>query len=346
MSLFCYNRGCQKNYTPSDDPSKDEVACQYHPGLPYFHDAYKIWSCCQKKSHDFSTFLSLPGCQRGPHQPNKIVESTVSRPEEQETIPKPASTLPLPESKKVIIERPSPDTPLVEMKLTVSASLKSALEKLAESPQTALNQNQQETDEIKPGAPCRHTACGARYTTVNQEQMTRCQYHPGVAIFHEGSINFQSFTFDLFIVDLGMKYWSCCQRKTTDFEAFTSQPGCTEGEHQWRDEKKTSTDEDDPQTLKTACRYDFHQQGPTVTLSIYAKMPRPEHTCVELNAGRLKIDTRFGTDNKTKRFANDWTLFGLVNVEQSTVELLQTKIEIILKKAEPLSWSRLDLPVS
>ena len=143
---------------------------------------------------------------------------------------------------------------------------------------------------------------------------------------------------------LGMKYWSCCQKKTTDFEAFTAQPGCTEAEHLWRDEKPLSTDENDPEVLKKACRCDFHQQGSSVVLSIYAKMPRPDQTDVQLNAGRLKVDTRFGPDTNTKRFANEWELFGLVNVEQSTVELLQSKIEIIMKKAEPLNWSRLDRP--
>ena len=144
-----------------------------------------------------------------------------------------------------------------------------------------------------------------------------------------------------------MKYWSCCQKKTTDFEAFTAQPGCTDGEHLWRNEcKSASANENDPQVLRTSCRYDFHQQGPCVVLSIYAKMARPDQTTIEMNAGRLKVDTRFGTTQQTTRFANDWNLFGLIDVEQSTVELLQTKIEINMKKAEALSWSRLDRPLT
>ena len=43
-----------------------------------------------------------------------------------------------------------------------------------------------------------------------------CTHHPGVPIFHEG-----------------MKFWSCCQRKTSDFTAFLEQVGCTEGRHKW-----------------------------------------------------------------------------------------------------------------
>ena len=33
----------------------------------------------------------------------------------------------------------------------------------------------------------------------------------------------------------GMKYWSCCNKKTTDFNQFLAQKGCTEGAHQWTD---------------------------------------------------------------------------------------------------------------
>ena len=117
MSHFCYNRGCQKKYTPSDDPSKDENACVFHPGLPYFHDAYKIWSCCQKKSHDFNTFLSLPGCQHGPHEPNKPADPPAPPPTAPETTtspPPPVETAPAPPPRPTI-ERPSSDAPLVKI---------------------------------------------------------------------------------------------------------------------------------------------------------------------------------------------------------------------------------------
>lgn len=46
-------------------------SCIYHPGLPYFHDAYKIWKCCDRKSTDFSTWLSYKGCTKGFHNGKK-----------------------------------------------------------------------------------------------------------------------------------------------------------------------------------------------------------------------------------------------------------------------------------
>ena len=187
MTHFCYNRGCQKSFTLANDPTQDDTACQHHPGLPYFHDAYKIWSCCQKKSHDFSTFLSIPGCQHGPHQPNKPEEPTPVRPVETvETPPKPAVRPEVSKPPTPSIERPSVDAPLTKMKLIVGASLKTALDKLVNTPTTDLGQQEAQTNEIKPGTICRHAACGVQYTTPEEMQGNICRYHPGVAIFHEG----------------------------------------------------------------------------------------------------------------------------------------------------------------
>jgi hypothetical protein len=188
MSQFCYNRGCQTKFTLTNDPSKDNTACQYHPGLPYFHDAYKIWSCCQKKSHDFSAFLSIPGCTQGPHQPNKPEEPVVPRPTEQEQSapPKPIIRQEIPKPQIPSIERPPMDAPLTQMKLIVATSLQTALEKLSNTPKGDATQTAQANDEIKPGTLCKHAACGAQYTTNEQEEATPCKFHPGVPIFHEG----------------------------------------------------------------------------------------------------------------------------------------------------------------
>ena len=35
-------------------------SCQFHPGVPVFHDALKGWSCCKKRSTDFTEFLNIP----------------------------------------------------------------------------------------------------------------------------------------------------------------------------------------------------------------------------------------------------------------------------------------------
>ena len=86
--LQCYNKGCGIKFAASQNgegtfaskaflielTSLIADVCVYHPGAPYFHDAYKIWSCCNKKSTDFSTWLGLKGCVTGPHNPEKPPE--------------------------------------------------------------------------------------------------------------------------------------------------------------------------------------------------------------------------------------------------------------------------------
>ncbi|KAJ8793400.1 hypothetical protein J1605_003679 [Eschrichtius robustus] len=93
-------------------------SCCHHPGVPIFHDAlkkcsqesklswiscYQGWSCCRKRTVDFSEFLNIKGCTVGPHCAEKLPETpqpegpaTSSSLQEQKppnTIPKSAETL-------------------------------------------------------------------------------------------------------------------------------------------------------------------------------------------------------------------------------------------------------------
>jgi hypothetical protein len=108
-------------------------------------------------------------------------------------------------------ERPSDDLPLVVFKPVVDPGLKSALQRFQSQ------QKGQSGDDSKSKIPvCSNRGCGKSYEgTVKDEP---CSYHPGVPIFHEG-----------------MKFWSCCQRKTTDFNQFLEQAPCAKGEHKWVD---------------------------------------------------------------------------------------------------------------
>lgn len=70
------------------------------------------------------------------------------------------------------------------------------------------------------GEPCKNNAC--QVTFRDETSMSEvCWHHPGAPIFHEG-----------------MKYWSCCQKKTSEFDSFMSQAGCTRGKHAWTKEVK------------------------------------------------------------------------------------------------------------
>ena len=43
----------------------DESECLFHPGVPIFHEGMKYWSCCNRKTSDFQSFLDQVGCERG-----------------------------------------------------------------------------------------------------------------------------------------------------------------------------------------------------------------------------------------------------------------------------------------
>lgn len=76
------------------------------------------------------------------------------------------------------------------------------------------------TQKSSPGTNCKRNACTVTYGGSEMSHKP-CFYHPGVPVFHEG-----------------LKYWSCCKRKTTEFETFMAQEGCTRGEkHQWKLDK-------------------------------------------------------------------------------------------------------------
>ena len=60
--LQCYNFGCGKTFNPE---TITDTSCCFHPGAPVFHDALKGWSCCRKRTTDFTEFMNIPGCTRG-----------------------------------------------------------------------------------------------------------------------------------------------------------------------------------------------------------------------------------------------------------------------------------------
>ncbi|VDN10489.1 unnamed protein product [Dibothriocephalus latus] len=102
-----------------------------------------------------------------------------------------------------------------------------------------------------------------------------------------------------------MKFWSCCQRKTTEFDSFLEQEGCTSGRHNWTKENTL------PETVKVNCN--------GVLLTVF----------FVYDAGKAQYDRSFN-------------LQGIVDPSGSRVNLTATKMEIVLKKAEARAWSALE----
>lgn len=129
-NLLCYNRGCGQTFDPTRNADGkrlwfeifsigahelficlflDEDSCRHHPGQPFFHDAYKGWSCCNKKCTDFTEFLNIKGCTLSKHsnekppEPEKPPQNNIPDTEVIEVKPIVAPSL----------KRPPFDTPLV-----------------------------------------------------------------------------------------------------------------------------------------------------------------------------------------------------------------------------------------
>lgn len=63
--------------------------------------------------------------------------------------------------------------------------------------------------EVKEGATCRRRGCNETYNAGSSRDEEECVFHPGQAIFHEGS-----------------KGWSCCKRRVLEFDEFMKIEGC------------------------------------------------------------------------------------------------------------------------
>ncbi|EMP40003.1 Cysteine and histidine-rich domain-containing protein 1 [Chelonia mydas] len=90
------------------------------------------------------------------------------------------------------------------------------------------------------------------------------------------------------------------------------------------------------------CRHDWHQTGGEVTISIYAKNSLPELSHVEANSTMLNIHIIFEGD---KEFDRNVILWGVIDVKRSYVNMTATKIELTMRKAEPMLWANLELPI-
>ncbi|XP_035180968.1 integrin beta-1-binding protein 2 [Oxyura jamaicensis] len=318
MALLCYNKGCGQRFDPEHNA---EDSCLYHPGVPIFHDALKGWSCCKKRTTDFSEFLSIQGCTKGFHSKEKPPE-----PLQEESSDKPKAK-PVAEfiiqgpksAEKMQQERPSSDEPRQLLPIKVSRSLEQALEKLSLSPNDKVPEGGctgEVAVQVRPGTTCKNAACKAVYQGAESNAGV-CTFHPGVPVFHEG-----------------MKYWSCCGVRTTDFSAFLEQPGCSTGRHCW-------TGKADKKAV--SCRQDWHQTSSQVVVTIYAKNPLPALSSVKANRTVLEVHVIF---EGNKIFQAELDLWGVIETEKSFVSMVPTKVEITLCKASPGLWAKLEHPQS
>ncbi|XP_074863671.1 integrin beta-1-binding protein 2 isoform X2 [Carettochelys insculpta] len=301
---------------------RTEDSCVYHPGVPIFHDALKGWSCCKKRTTDFSEFLAIRGCMKGCHSNEKPTEPYLQDQTSDKVKAEPSTKLVIQSPKsaeKMQCERPRSDEPRHPLPIKVSRSLEQSLEKLKLAPKDQCPEGgslyKEAIPEIRPGTPCKNSGCKAIFKGAESEQEA-CTFHPGVPVFHEG-----------------MKYWSCCGIKTTEFSAFLEQEGCSTGNHRWLKEEMKLV----------SCRQDWHQTSSQVVVTVYAKNPLPALSCVMANCTVIDVHIAFEGD---KVFKAKLELWGIVDVQKSFVNMVPTKVEISLRKASPMTWAKLEYPQS
>ncbi|RCN48469.1 CS domain protein [Ancylostoma caninum] len=300
--IQCYNKGCGQKFDPR---TNDTDSCLYHPGPPYFHDAYKIWNCCNKKSTDFGTWLNFPGCTRGKHngeKPADIVKVAAVkeiRPEKEEEVIV-WKGLNKPAERKAEEERKE-----VPLTIETTPAAQAAIQRFREQQEGKVAE-----EGLRIGAPCRNNACDKSYSGPESDA-TPCIHHPGQAIFHEG-----------------MKYWSCCEKKTSNFNAFLQQAGCQRGKHQWSANEKVEH-----------VRDDWFSSNGMITINVYCKGALPEDVRVTSDGQMLRLHIVHGFGKKETDLIYD--LWGEVVCSESKAVVGERKVEVILKQKELAGWPRL-----
>lgn len=328
VEVTCYNKACSTKGKFVESENGPE-ACRFHPGGPVFHDALKGWSCCKKRVTDFGEFLAMPGCTAGPHSNEKPQETVkpevISKPKEEK-----AEFLQERDAKnygeqKIISAPPKHDQLKKQeaetrqkevihiMTPKIMNSLKAELTKMAQAAE-----NKKCQGELAVGWKCCRSGCNAEYKGPESNAEV-CFYHPGAPIFHEG-----------------MKFWSCCERKTTDFTAFLNQAGCTKADnHQW-----VHPDEAAEKSKQTA-RYDFHQIPDKIYVNVYCKGIIPAKTKVVISSQRIDINVCFGSA-ETEMALRVTELWALINPAESKLQYSGTKLELALSKRSKVQWKNLE----
>ncbi|KAG5230584.1 PPHB SUSCEPTIBLE family protein [Salix suchowensis] len=203
--LRCQRIGCNATFTEDNNP---DGSCTYHDSGPFFHDGMKEWSCCKKRSHDFSLFLEIPGCKTGKHTTEKPVLTK-------------AKATPTPSPK-------NPFSPPIAAPATNTSSKESCLrceqgffcsdhgsqaQPKAAPAESNVSAPAKKVVDLNQPQTCKNQGCGQTFKEKDNHE-TACNYHPGPAVFHDR-----------------MRGWKCCDIHVKEFDEFVSIPPCSKGWH-------------------------------------------------------------------------------------------------------------------
>ncbi|KAJ2518800.1 hypothetical protein H4217_003088 [Coemansia sp. RSA 1939] len=296
----CTRSGCGREF---DEAANDAMACQYHPGKPVFHEGLKGWSCCKPRVHSFDEFMEIQGCQLGPHSHEPKHKEDPFKAD----LTKYADVLPASSPQADASGQGAP------------AAAASAAVPKAEEP--APIDEDPEGVVVAPGTKCKRNGCTAVYESEGRShQPDQCQFHPGVAVFHEGT-----------------KGWSCCAPRATDFDEFMQIRGCTRGRHLF-----VGTQQEASSLQQNKCRNDFYQTPGTVIVSVYAKKIDRNQSSISFSSDSMHLHLVY---EGNKVYDDEIKLNAPVDPDASSFEFLSTKAEIKLVKKTSGPWSALESAV-
>ncbi|BGP46135.1 hypothetical protein JCM10450v2_001975 [Rhodotorula kratochvilovae] len=62
--MRCKRKACGAEF---EEQERKDGECNYHPGVPIFHEGSKGYSCCKRRVLEFDEFLRIEGCRSGRH---------------------------------------------------------------------------------------------------------------------------------------------------------------------------------------------------------------------------------------------------------------------------------------
>eukprot|EP01116_Phalansterium_solitarium_P001761 TRINITY_DN11576_c0_g1_i1.p1 TRINITY_DN11576_c0_g1~~TRINITY_DN11576_c0_g1_i1.p1 ORF type:complete len:399 (-),score=108.30 TRINITY_DN11576_c0_g1_i1:13-1209(-) len=282
--------------------SNEDNSCQFHPGNAVFHEGLKYWACCPRSSK-----LTMEEMLAIPG----CASGRHSRaPERPKPVPKKEST----DSSVKLVSADSGVEVYKSASSAVPPPKPADAAPVVEAPPPVVEVPDPVDAVIAPGTKCRHSGCTATFEG-DESRTAACEYHPGVPIFHEGS-----------------KGWSCCKRKVLEFDEFLKIEPCSVGRHKFVEPPKVAG-------AQVPCRFDFFQTGPAVTVTIYAKNVVKEQSTVTIQPDKLFVDLKFKDGTA---FTKDFNLAGRVVADKAKYEILSTKVEIRLPKADTANWTSLE----
>ncbi|CAH1404216.1 unnamed protein product [Nezara viridula] len=263
--LLCYNSGCGQKFDPSKNTAE---SCRHHSGHPVFHDAYKGWSCCKKKCTDFTEFLNIKGCTLSFH--NNVKPPEPEKPVVDKSLADEVIEVKAPVPIVNRIKRPPFETPLVVLKPVISPALRDAISNLSGCTKDSEtnDEDKENSKNIPIGTTCKNNSCKAVYEGIQSVNET-CTHHPGYPVFHEG-----------------LKFWTCCTKRTTDFETFLAQVGCTSGTHTWFKKKVVDVGNSSVSMTPSKIEIKLRKQGP----GTWTKLDIPRSELIDSKPNPLPED--------------------------------------------------------